>query len=286
MKLKAYAKINLTLDVTGKRADGFHTLDTVMQSVSLYDRVELHLSRKPGIRARCDKPYIPTDIRNSAVKAARLFLDEAGQKEVGVELSLHKKIPSRGGMGGGSADAAAVLFGLQRLLGEPLTQERLMVLAVQVGADVPFCLIGGTRRCTGIGEGIAPAPPMPPCALVICKPPVGMSTPRAYAQLDSMPPAHTRATPRMMEALESGNLALVAKQLYNRFDETQKLMRVREVKTAILSAGALGALMTGSGSAVFGVFESMERAKACGRLLEGKGEVFVVQPMPQGVEMV
>ena len=222
MKIKAYAKINLSLDVTGRREDGFHTLDTVMQSVALYDEVELKREKEPGVRLRCSKDYLPTDKRNTAYRAAQFFLEHCGITEEGVSLSIRKRIPSRAGMGGGSADAAAVLLGLDQLFETHLGLPALMELGAKVGADVPFCVHGGTCRCTGIGEVVEPVAPMPHCYLAICKPPAGMSTPRAYALLDDYPQTRNFGTPRMLSALEKGDLGRVAATLSNRFDETMR----------------------------------------------------------------
>lgn len=284
MKLKAYGKINLTLDITGKREDGFHLLDTVMQSVSVWDEVELTPGGKGEIRLRCDREYLPTDTKNTAYRAASLFFRRCGLKQEGLTISLRKNIPTRAGMGGGSADAAAVLFGLNRLYETKLEPSALLELGAGVGADVPFCIQGGTCRCTGTGELLEPASPMPDCFLVICKPPAGMSTPRAYALLDQYPLSGGRATPKMLQALEAGELRQIGRALSNRFDETMKLSQVRTVKKLMLSAGALGAMMTGSGSAVYGIFDQVEKAKSCMRLLERKGEVFLSRPRPRGVE--
>ncbi len=283
MKLKAYGKINLTLDVTGKREDGFHLLDTVMQSVSVWDEVEL-IPGGSGIRLRCDRQYLPTDTKNTAYRAASLFFQHCGMEGEGLTLSLRKHIPTRAGMGGGSADAAAVLVGLDRLYETKLGLPVLLELGAKVGADVPFCIQGGTCRCTGMGEILKPVSPLPDCFLVICKPPTGMSTPRAYAVLDQYPLSDKQATPQMLEALQAGELRQIGKSLGNRFDETMKLSQVRAIKRLMLSAGAFGAMMTGSGSAVYGIFDKVEKAKRCMRLLERKGEVFLSRPRPCGVE--
>ncbi len=280
MKIKAYGKINLTLDITGKRKDGYHTLDTVMQSVSLYDEVEITRSAEPGVRLRCDREYLPVNEKNTAYRAADLFLSHCGlQGKEGVELSIRKALPSRAGMGGGSADAAAVLRGLNQLYGAGLDDAHLMELGSQIGADVPFCIHGGTCRCTGIGELLEPAPQLPDCFLVICKPPAGISTPRAYALLDQYPSTRVRATPKMLEALAAGDLRLIGKCLSNRFEETMRLMQVKAIKKSMLSAGAFGSEMTGSGSAVFGIFDTEERAKNCLALLAEKGDAFLARPM-------
>ena len=278
MKVKAYGKINLTLDVTGKREDGYHLLDTVMQSVSLWDEVEILPVREPGVRLRSNKKYLPTDLKNTAYRAAELFLQHCGLESAGVEISLQKKIPSRAGLGGGSADAAAVLRGLDELFETKLGIPALMELGAEVGADVPFCVHGGTCRCTGTGEQVEPVSPMPDCFLVICKPPAGISTPRAYALLDRYPMSHAQATEKMIRALKAGDLRLIGKTLSNRFEETMKLMQSKAVEKAMLSAGALGAMMTGSGSAVYGIFEGEAAAKSCMELLESHGEIFLARP--------
>lgn len=278
MKCRAYAKINLTLDVTGKREDGYHLLDTVMQSVSLYDELELRREEEPGIRLRCDKEYLPLDTKNTAYRAARLFFEHCGLEQAGVLVAIHKRIPSRAGMGGGSADAAAVLCGLNNLFSVGLSREELAGLGAQIGADVPFCVLGGTRRCRGIGELTEPVAPLPDCFLVLCKPPAGMSTPRAFALIDKYPLLKSGGTPKMLEALESGSLQRVAGALSNRFDATMRLMQVRQIKKRMRSAGALGTLMTGSGSAVYGVFAEQAQAQSCAQLLQGNGEVFLATP--------
>ena len=278
MKVKAYAKINLTLDVTGRREDGYHLLDTVMQSVSLWDEVEITPLREPVVRLRSNKKYLPTDTKNTAYRAAALFFRHTGLENAGAEISLRKKIPSRAGLGGGSADAAAVLRGLNELFETRLDIPALMELGSEIGADVPFCVHGGACRCTGTGEQVEPVSPMPDCFLVICKPPAGISTPRAYALLDQYPVSHAQATEKMVRALEAGDLRLIGKTLSNRFEETMKLMQSKAAEKVMLSAGALGAMMTGSGSAVYGIFEKEAAAKSCMELLESHGEFFLTRP--------
>lgn len=278
MKIKAFGKINLTLDVTGKREDGYHLLDTVMQSVSLWDEIEIFPAKEPGVRLWSNKKYLPTDTKNTAYRAATLFFEHTGLATAGVEISLKKVIPSRAGMGGGSTDAAAVLHGLDELFETKLGVSKLMELGAQVGADVPFCVHGGTCRCTGTGEKVEPVPPMPDCFLVLCKPPAGISTPRAYALLDQYPMTRTQATQKMVQALGTGDLRQIGKSLSNRFEETMKLMQVKAVEKIMLSAGALGAMMTGSGSAVYGIFEGESAAKSCMELLASHGDVFLARP--------
>ena len=177
MKLRAYAKINLTLDVTGRREDGYHTLDTVMQTVSVWDEVEIKKINKPGIRLFCNREYLPVVTQNTAFRAAQYFFERCGITGQGLSIHIRKYIPSRAGMGGGSADAAAVLHGLNQMFHAGLPQQELVELGARVGADVPFCVVGGTCRCRGIGEQVEPVSPLPDCWLVLCKPPAGMSTP-------------------------------------------------------------------------------------------------------------
>lgn len=282
MKVRAYAKINLTLDITGRREDGLHTVDTVMQSVALWDEIELTPGGLPGIRLQCSRSYLPLDNGNTAFRAARYFFAHCGLQNEGLSISIRKRIPSRAGMGGGSTDAAAVLRALNKIYGAELSRETLQELATRVGADVPFCLWGGTSRCTGIGEVIEPLAPMPDCALLVCKPPAGMSTLRAYNLLDQYPMTRERGTPRMVEALEKGDLRRIAQGLSNRFDETLRLMQVRDIKKTLLAGGAMGAMMTGSGSAVYGIFETQEAARNAAQLVAEKGKVYVTRPLCTG----
>lgn len=284
MKVNAYAKINLTLDVTGKRDDGFHLLDTIMHSISLCDVIEITHTDIPGVHLKCNREYLPTDTKNTAYRAAALFLEHCGLQNEGIELSLEKNIPSRAGMGGGSADAAAVLHGLNKMFNASLSSRVLQQLGAKIGADVPFCVRGGACRCTGIGELLQPVAPLPDCFIAVCKPPAGISTPRAYALLDSYPLVNSRATDRMEQALASGNLRDIGACLSNRFDDTMKLMQVKSIEKTMLSAGAFGAMMTGSGSAVYGIFEKEAAARACLDLLERKGECFLCTPISGEIE--
>lgn len=279
MKVKAFAKINLTLDITGRRDDGYHTLDSIMHTVSLCDDIEITRSAKAGIRLLCNRRYLPVDKKNTAYRAAALFLDHCGLQSEGLELSLEKTIPSRAGMGGGSADAAAVLHALNEIFETKLPLDTLMQLGAEIGADVPFCVHGGACRCTGIGELLQPVTPLPNCFIAICKPPAGMSTPRAYAMIDQYPLVNSHATDRMVKALATGELREIGAALSNRFDEAMRLMQVKSIKKTMLSAGAAGAMMTGSGSAVYGLFESEAAAKACLGLLKESGECFLCRPV-------
>ena len=278
MKINAYGKINLTLDVVGRREDGYHLLDTVMQTISVWDELEIQHSRQPGVPLQCNRESLPTDSKNTAFRAAKFFLEDRGLQNEGVYIFLKKHIPSRSGMGGGSADAAAVLRGLNEMYETKLSAEKLMELGVKVGADVPFCVIGGAARCTGTGAQVEPIAPMPECWLVVCKPPTGMSTPRAYALLDQYPLSSIQATPRMLEAMAVGSLKRIGRSLANRFDETLRMAPVRALKRAMTDAGALGAMMTGSGSSVYGIFETEQRAREAMEQMVGMGKIFLAKP--------
>ncbi len=278
MKVRAYGKLNLTLDVLGRRPDGYHLLDTVMQSISVWDELDIQTSRQPGVHLQCNKDRLPTDSKNTVYRAAKFFLEDCGLVDQGVYIFIKKYIPSRSGMGGGSADAAAALRGLNEMFKTGLTTEQLMAIGARVGADVPFCVMGGAARCTGVGANVEPVAPLPDCWLVVCKPPAGLSTPRAYSILDQYPLSSTQATPRMLEALEAGNLKRVAKCLGNRFDETIRLAPVRALKRAMVDAGALGSMMTGSGSSVYGIFVSEDQAREALETIDGMGRTFLAQP--------
>lgn len=278
MKINAYGKINLTLDVVGRREDGYHLLDTVMQTISVWDELEIQHSRQPGVHLQCNRESLPTDSKNTAFRAAKFFLEDRGLQNEGVYIFLKKHIPSRSGMGGGSADAAAVLRGLNEMYETKLSAEKLMELGAKVGADVPFCVIGGAARCTGTGAQVEPIAPMPECWLVVCKPPTGMSTPRAYALLDQYPLSSIQATPQMLEAMAVGSLKRIGRSLANRFDETLRMVPVRALKRAMTDAGALGAMMTGSGSSVYGIFETEQRAREAMEQMVGMGKIFLAKP--------
>ncbi len=278
MKINAYGKINLTLDVVGRREDGYHLLDTVMQTISVWDELEIQHSRQPGVHLQCNRESLPTDSKNTAFRAAKFFLEDRGLQNEGVYIFIKKHIPSRSGMGGGSADAAAVLRGLNEMYETKLSAEKLMELGAKVGADVPFCVGGGAARCTGTGAQVEPIAPMPECWLVVCKPPTGMSTPRAYALLDQYPLSSIQATPRMLEAMAVGSLKRIGRSLANRFDETLRMAPVRALKRAMTDAGALGAMMTGSGSSVYGIFETEQRAREAMEQMVGMGKIFLAKP--------
>ena len=269
---EAYAKLNLTLDVTGKRDDGYHEMLMVMQTVSVADSIELEMSSEPGIRASCNFRYIPTDRRNLAVRAAELFCAAQNIQGCGIKISIEKNIPVGAGMAGGSADAAAVLRGMNRLFEKDLRRQELETLAGEVGSDVAFCIAGGTALARGRGEILEDLDPMPDCTIVICKPSFSISTPELFRKLDQTSLYRHPDTAGMLAAITNGDLRECTMRMYNVFEELddRRLRTVKEIKSSMLDFGALGAVMTGTGSAVFGVFSEKERAKKCAAELSGE----------------
>lgn len=278
ISISAYAKINLTLDITGKRADGYHLLRMVMQSVSLCDRLIL-TAGEPGIGVHCDRSDVPCDEANIAYQAASAFFAYAGIKP-GVTIDIKKTIPSQAGLGGGSADAAAVLLALNKMCRTDYSKEVLCKIGVQVGADVPFCILRGTALAERIGEKLTVLPALPPCKIVICKPPVGVNTKQAYALADAESRNMQDDTAQMLTAIRSADLHAVAANLGNEFERVMHLEEVTRIQHVMKSMGALGACMTGSGSAVFGIFEDNPKACACKDALKADySETFLCSPI-------
>ena len=261
----AYAKLNLTLDVTAKRDDGYHDMLMVMQTVSITDSVVLEQTGEKGIRAACNFRYIPTDERNLAVRAAGAFLDTIGEEKDGILIRMDKTIPVGAGMAGGSADAAAVLRGMNRLYGSRMNRRDLEKLGEQIGSDVAFCIAGGTSLARGRGEVLEDLTPMPDCAIVVCKPGFSISTPELFRKLDQIGLRTHPDTAGMLSALESGNLKEISMRMFNVFEEVEdrRMRSETEIKHVLLDYGALGAVMTGTGSAVFGVFNDETAAETC-----------------------
>lgn len=256
MTVIANAKLNLYLDITGRREDGYHLLETVMQSITLSDVLEISFSEGGGIELCCSAPYIPSDERNIAYKAAKRYIDEAGIT-CGVKIDIQKRIPSGAGMGGGSADAAAVLLAMEKRFGA-LGMEKLTELSATIGADVSFCLTGGTRVCTGIGERMRDTEAVSGCCFLVVMPDFTCPTGEAYARYDSAPiPAKSG-----LDEFECSLPCSFADKLYNSFEVLYGDARIDDIKARLMACGADGALLTGSGAAVFGVFKDKERAEA------------------------
>ena len=259
--VRAPAKINLTLDVVGTREDGYHLLESLFQSVSIYDTLVARKQWKKGVVLDAPACNCPVE-KNTAYKAAVAFFKYTGLNK-GVHLSLTKRIPTQAGMGGGSADAAGVLVALNKLFKTELTAEQLCEIGLTVGADVPFCVMGGTAYVTGIGEKIHPLPPLPDCYIVIAQPDEGISTKEAYAAVDNAEilarPDHSAA----IAALKAGDLKGVCEQAVNVFEAATRLEGVKDIRRRMEASRPLCSQMTGSGSCVFAVFTDPVAAADC-----------------------
>ena len=253
---KAYAKLNISLDVTARRPDGYHDMLMLMQTISICDELTIQPERDGLVHAVTSLPYVPGDKRNLAVRAALKFLELVDDGERGMKISLRKSIPVGAGMAGGSADAAAVLRALNRAYGEPLSARELCAAGEEVGSDVAFCLLGGTALASGRGEILQPLKALPPCAFVVCKPDFSISTPELFRKLDEAKLSCHPDTEGLLDALEKSDLDGLCRRMYNVFEDVpdRRMRTIRAAKGALLDCGALGALMTGTGSAVFGVF--------------------------------
>ena len=257
----APAKINLTLDIVGARPDGYHLLESIFQSVNLYDVICARKTWGRGITLNAPGCDCPVE-KNTAYKAAAAFFAYTGIKR-GVYLAVTKNIPQQAGMGGGSADAAGVLVALNKLFKANLTTEQLCEIGLTVGADVPFCIVGGTAFVTGIGEEITPLRPLPECTIVVAQPAQGISTKEAYAAVDNAIILHRPDNRSAMTALEQGDLRGVCEQAINVFESATDLAGVKDIRRRMEAHHPLCSQMTGSGSCVFAVFPDDDTAEAC-----------------------
>jgi 4-diphosphocytidyl-2-C-methyl-D-erythritol kinase len=267
---KAYAKLNLTLDVLGLRDDGYHDLKSVMQTVSLCDDILLELDTGKPWQLICDDASVPCDRRNLAWKAAECFINAAGISVEGLSIHITKRIPSQAGMGGGSSDAAAVMRALNRHYGMMFSVEELAKLSEQIGSDVPFCVYGGTAMCEGRGERIRKLPDMPACPIVICKPDFSLSTPVLFRRLDEFGIANRPDNDAMEAAICDGDLVAIGAGLCNVFDPvvSSAFPLMDQVRACCMAHGALGCQMSGSGSAFFALMPDDASADALATALK------------------
>ncbi len=278
----AFAKINLTLDVLGKREDGYHDLKSVMQTISIRDDVELDLDTGKPWKLSCTWEGIPTDERNLAWKAAKVFFDATGKDPNGLEIRITKRIPMEAGLGGGSADAAAVLRALNRHYGAPFSILALAELGSLVGSDVPFCTLCGTAMVEGRGERLRKLPDLPECCFVVCKPGFSSSTPELYRKLDEAEIGIHPNHQAMESALLAGDLGRIAENICNVFDPlvTKEHLELNYIKSIFNSYGSVAQQMTGSGSAVFGIVPNFEYAAViCNMLKDNYPDVFIAMPV-------
>ncbi len=272
MRVRALAKINLGLDVVGKREDGYHEVCMVMQTIQMYDVINLYKTSRPGIRLRTNLPYIPTDERNLVYKAAQMLLDEF-HIQCGLRIDLQKFIPVSAGMAGGSSDAAATLVAVNRMFRLRLSKKELMKRGVAIGADVPYCVMRGTALAEGIGEKLTALPPAPDCYVLVGKPALNISTKQAYASLHLEKIARHPDIQSLVQGIRDQDLKAMAPYMENVFEPgiTKENPVIGEIKELMLDNGALHAMMSGSGPTVFGLYESWAATqKAAGVLRESQ----------------
>ena len=287
VEVKAPAKINLTLDVVGKRTDGYHDISTIMQAVDLYDIITLEDNDSGAVTVSCNYDGIPCDDSNICAKAAYRFFDYCKTDVKGVHIDINKTIPAQAGLAGGSSDGAAVILGLNVLFDSMLKPAEMHAIAERVGADVPFCLEGGTMLATGIGTVLKKMPSFNCSSIVICKPDnVSVSTAEAYKKVDALNP-HPSYTDEMIKALFSRDMFLISTTIFNDFELALQIPEVADIKRIMLKSGARGAGMSGSGSAVFAVFTSEKKAKKCVEALKSiYKETFLCKPAKKGCFVV
>ena len=269
LKLKAKAKINLGLDVVRKREDGYHEVRMIMQMINLYDKITLRKKTEPGITVTANLSYLPVNEDNLVYRAAKLLMDEF-QVDGGLEIELQKYIPVAAGMAGGSTDAAAVMVGVNRIFQLGLNKKQLMERGVKIGADVPFCIMRGTALAEGIGEELTPLPAMPHCSLVIAKPKIHVSTKFVYGNLKVGELTEHPDIDVQVQALRENNLEQLVTRMGNVL-ETVTIPAypvIDEIKHTMMKYGAMGAMMSGSGPTVFGIFEKEDKAQEVCRLLK------------------
>lgn len=280
LKLKALAKINLGLDVLGTRENGYHDVRMVMQTIYLYDNVTLQKTEEPGIQLTTNLFYLPVDEKNIAYKAAKILMDEF-QTPGGVKIDLDKHIPVAAGMAGGSSNAAAVLVGMNRLFHLGLSEQELMDRGVQLGADVPYCVMRGTVLAEGIGEILTPLAPLPKCYILVAKPNISVSTKTVYEKLDAHEIEDHPDIDSVIAGLEAGDLKKIADSMGNVLERVtiEDYPIIEDIKMAMKEAGALNAMMSGSGPTVFGIFEEKRVAKQAQQKIRKLGltkQVYVV----------
>ncbi len=281
--INANAKINISLDVVNKRPDGYHNLCMVMQSVSLYDRLTIETGVGSGIEMTSNLKYLPTDRRNLVVSAAELFYSVSGIKCDGLRIELEKKIPVTAGLAGGSTDAAATLRLLNKAYNTGYSSEQLRAMAVTLGSDIPYCIIGGTALAEGIGDKLTPLPLIPHCYIVICKPAFSVSTPYVFSKINASKIVLRPDTKGILECISSSDLSGISRRLYNVLEEVtgSEHTVIGEIKSTMLGSGALGSVMSGSGPTVFGIFESSVSAKKAYDALHPQfSDTFIAEPRP------
>lgn len=290
IRLKALAKINLGLDVLRRKEDGYHEVKMIMQTIRLHDQISIRKIREEEIRIRTNLYYLPNNENNLAYKAAKILKDEFGFSG-GVSIHLKKVIPVAAGMAGGSSDAAAVLFGVNKIFGLGLSTQELMERGVKIGADVPYCVMRGTALAEGIGEKLTRLPAMPQCHILIAKPPINVSTKFVYENLhaNDLKPEEHPPVDIQLQALEEGDLEKLTANMGNVLERVTipEYPVINEIKQLMMDHGALGAMMSGSGPTVFGIFEDFATAKSAYNAMKESGlskQIYLTTPYNQREE--
>lgn len=287
VKVKAPAKINLSLDVVRRRPDGYHDVDMVMQSVSLYDYVTVEKTDTGEIEIFCDYPDVPCNEKNIAYKCAKAFFRATETENTGIKITIEKNIPTQAGLAGGSADGAAVIVALNKLFSTYLKESVMCEIGAEVGADIPFCIVGGTKLASGTGTTLKKMVSMPSCDIVLCKPDFSVSTAEAYSRIDSANLNTPNFTEEMVKAIYARDIYMVSTSMLNDFEIALDLDPINDIKKVMLKNKALGACMSGSGSAVFAVFNSIKKAEKCAvELKTTYDKVFLAKPLKTGCEVI
>lgn len=286
VEVKAYAKINLMLDIVATRKDGYHDLFMIMQSVGIYDTVTVEKVKGKNITLSCNIDSIPLDNKNIAYKAAEAFFKANKIKNTGIHIDIIKRIPHQAGLAGGSADGAAVIVALNKIYKTNLTDKEMCAIGVKIGADVPFCICGGTLLAQGIGEVLTPVKPLRKCFVVLAKPEYGVNTGNAFKQFDEDGKTHTPDKLGMLYAMQSRNLEEIGSKMENVFEQFIEVPDRVDIKNTMRNNGAIGTCMSGSGPTVFGLFNTKEEAsKAADDLKKYAKDIYVCQPVSKGCKI-
>ena len=287
IKVNAPAKVNLAVDVLGRRPDGYHTVSLVLQAISLSDTITLTTNDSGAITVTCDIPGVPCDKTNIVYKSAERFFNKTGISCDGLNIDIKKVIPSQAGLGGGSSDGAAVVMGLNALYNTHLKDKEMEEICAYVGADVPFFINGGTQLATGIGTDMEVLTNLRDCFIVVCKPDINVSTKEAYDAIDSASKKQFKYSDEVVKGLYMHSLYSVVTSMYNDFDEFLDIKEVDEIKKTMYDNKAQGACMSGSGSAVFGIFTKEKYANKCADVLKKQyDQTFICQPIKIGCSVI
>lgn len=288
INIKARAKINLALDILSKRDDGYHNVKMIMQSINLYDKLNIRINNIiNNIKININRNIECEDKDNLAYIAAKRFLKKANINKIGMNIKIEKNIPIKSGLAGGSTDAAAVLYGLNALFDNLLTTEDLLDIGASIGADVPFCLLGGTYLAEGTGTILKKLNNIPKCYLLVVKPDIDISTKQAYILSDKYNIAPNKEKfNNLVQGIDNSNIKIISNNIFNKFQDIIGLKEINNIIDIMIKGGALNACMTGSGSAVYGIFENKEIANKCKSKFNSKNEIFLTEASNESINII